>query len=169
MPAKPKVIYWDACVILAWIKNERRQPGQMEGLIKAAKLIYASKATLITSVITHVEIFEAALTEEQKKKYRDLFRRHNCLPQSVTGRIAERASRMRYESLEPGQNGRRLSTQDAIHIATALAYNADELHTFDGLGDAKRSGRPLLPLNGDPIVGKLRICAPDSPELELFT
>lgn len=165
--AKQPIFYWDTCILLAWIKNERRQPGQMEGLRNAAKMVYVSKAFLITSVISYVEIFEADLSPEQQTKYRDLFKRHNCLPQSVTSRIAERASRMRYESLEPGPNGRRISTQDAVHLATALLYKADEFHTFDGLGENKRSGRPLLPLNGEVVVGKQKICTPNSDVLEL--
>ena len=45
--------------------------------------------------------------------------------------------------------------QDAIHVATAIMYNLDELHTFDG--------RDLLVLNGQiPMQDgrKLTICKP---------
>jgi hypothetical protein len=26
------IVYWDTCIWLAWIKNEKRDPGEMEGV-----------------------------------------------------------------------------------------------------------------------------------------
>ena len=52
-----------------------------------------------------------------------------------------------------------MSLPDAIHLATAAIYKADEVLTFDdGQKDKKALG--LLELNGDERVEKLVICKP---------
>jgi hypothetical protein len=64
-------------------------------------------------------------------------------------------------------DGKTVSVPDAIHLATALIYRADEFHTFDGKNGRNTLG--LLPLSGDVGGHKLTICKPvaKSPELDL--
>lgn len=58
------------------------------------------------------------------------------------------AGRIREQVLDSGLN---LSTEDASYIATAIAYRADSLHSFDS---------HHLRLNGHPAVNGLVICKP---------
>jgi PIN domain len=60
-----------------------------------------------------------------------------------------------------------LSAPDAIHLATAILYRADEFHTFDSDGSSRSLG--LLPLSGDVGGHRLIICKPvaRNPQLDL--
>jgi len=62
-----------------------------------------------------------------------------------------------------------VETPDAIHLATAITYEADEFHTLDGAGKKKRS-TDLLKL-GTKIAGRynLLICKPEGPQAGLLT
>ena len=54
MPPKPRC-YWDACIFIAWITDERvppRQAGEMEGLAEIVDEIDRGLSTLVTSAIT---------------------------------------------------------------------------------------------------------------------
>ena len=63
---------------------------------------------------------------------------------------------------------RKLSTPDAIHLATAMIYKADQFWTFD---DGKKNPKylGLLELDGHEWLDKLAICRPtiENPELPL--
>src|SRR5688572_11513927 len=111
----PPLYAWDTCTLLAWIKNESRPADQMRGLADVAKHIQQGEANLLTSVIARAEIFLSDLTEEQRKRYRDLFMRPACVEVGVTARIADRASKIRLDSKTP--NGSYITTPDAIHLA----------------------------------------------------
>lgn len=61
----------------------------------------------------------------------------------------------------------RVATPDAIHLATAIIYQADELQTLDGFGK-----RGLIRFNGDIGVQNLKIVAPyplRTPPAEMVT
>lgn len=55
---------------------------------------------------------------------------------------------------------------DAIHLASAIHYEAAEFHTFDG---ARRDGGvgKLLTLDGNVAGHRLRICTPKAEQLRL--
>ena len=66
-----------------------------------------------------------------------------------------------------------LAGTDAIHLATAIHYEAYEFHTFDGCRpgkprnkDKKRCG--LLQLNGDVAGHRLAVCKPSAQQLSLL-
>jgi hypothetical protein len=85
--------------------------------------------------------------------------------QAMDIRVAELAHDLRNHYAELG--GRMLSTPDAIHLATAIHYRADEFHTFDSGSSTKSLG--LIPLSGNVGGHKLIICKPTakSPQLDL--
>jgi hypothetical protein len=62
----------------------------------------------------------------------------------------------------------KISTPDAIHLATAILYEAEEFHTTDGGGKRKRAG-DLIPLNGNVAGHRLRICIPRADQYGLLT
>lgn len=65
------------------------------------------------------------------------------------------------------QKGIKLSSPDTIQLATAIIFNAEEFHTFDGSGK-KRNG-DLLPLSGNVAGHKLKICVPYAQQGSLLT
>jgi hypothetical protein len=65
-----------------------------------------------------------------------------------------------------------LLTPDAIHLATAIHYNADEFHTFDGSKprtprDKRYTRSGLLLLDGNVAGHGLTVCKPTADQYEL--
>ena len=54
---------------------------------------------------------------------------------------------------------------DAIHLASAILYEATEFHTFDGVRSGVNKGG-LLTLDGNVAGHRLRICAPKAEQLQ---
>ncbi len=77
------IVYWDTCIFLAWMNNEVRPAGEMEGLGKIADLVERAEVTLITSTLTRAEILQSKTSAEAMKKYDSLLRRSNVVPQNV--------------------------------------------------------------------------------------
>ena len=53
--------YWDACLFIAWLKDEKRKPGEMEGLAEVVSMIDRKDVVLITSVVSKTEVLESTL------------------------------------------------------------------------------------------------------------
>ncbi len=116
------------------------------------------EVSIYTSFFAFAEVFKVKcvdpgkpLTEENDKAIEQIFRQPWIKPVVVDERIGVAARRlMRHHPTckKPA---------DAIHLATALALNVDEMHTFDG--------SDLLGLDGkvNRADGKpLKICRPKS-------
>jgi predicted nucleic acid-binding protein len=163
---KTKIYYWDSCIYLAWIKGEDSHGRQYkEALRQIAHENFEGKNIIITSTITQIEVLDAKLTDEQKEQFRKTFRSQTHIQYDVDPPIAQKARQFREQTLNH-ISGKKLSTPDAIHLATAAIYNAAEVHTFDdGQKDKKTLG--LLELNGDASVDKIVICKPTVPQREL--
>jgi hypothetical protein len=95
------------------------------------------------------DIFNKLL--EQKLKFQGILRRKNVQEIAPHMRITDRASTIREKH--------KIKTPDAIHLATAILFDVDEMHTMDGWHeDGKRDG--LLALSGNVADYKLRITEP---------
>ena len=164
-----RVIYWDTCVLLAWLKNEPRKAGEMEGVIAAAREVMQGKTGLITSTLTRAEVFDGKLERSERDKFRKLFRRSNVqfapfdLPVArLTSDIREHYADSEFELLTP----------DAMHLATAINYKVLEFQTFDSGNQRLRNPSKykysgLLPL-GNMVAGhNLRIRKPTAQQLSL--
>jgi predicted nucleic acid-binding protein len=166
-PAGRKIYYWDASLFLAWLMNEPREPAVMEGIAEIAQDINDNKAILITSVITRTEVFEGRLSDDVRQKFTDLFKRRNVKQIAVDERVAELARQIReyYSVQKPSV---RIETPDSLHLATAILYKADELHTTDGSGKRRRPS-DLISLSGN-VAGQypLTILLPRSKQVGLF-
>lgn len=142
-----QTLYWDTAVWLAWLLDERCWPsGVLTGIQDVVVEVESDKTILFTSTMTRTEIFQGALTPVQKTKYAQLMRRSNVREIAPDSRITDRASAIR-----EFHNGRgvKVSTPDAIHLATAVIYRANEFHTMDGLQKGGSKKRKILGLNGD--------------------
>ena len=165
MANKKRIIYWDSCIFLAWIFNEQNEAAIMDGIEEIVKQVDQNKLTLITSVVTRTEVLEGKMDDIAKMRFDDLFKRRNVVMISLDHRISDLSHDIRnYYDIR----GDKLSTPDCQHIATAILYEANELHTLDGSGKKKKG--KILPLSGN-ILGKhpLKICTPYSDQPSLFS
>jgi hypothetical protein len=164
MSTGKKIIAWDSCVFLAWLQDERRGAGVMEGIEEVVRKIGSGEVVLVTSQITNIEVLQSRLSSEAHKKWKEIFNRRSCQMMDINPRVSEKSHFIRdhYD-----QKGIKLSSPDSIQLATAIIFNAEEFHTFDGSGK-KRNG-DLLPLSGNVAGYKLKICVPYAEQGSLLT
>jgi predicted nucleic acid-binding protein len=163
-------VYWDTCIFLAWMNDERRPAGDMEGLGQIAELVERAEVVLITSTLTRAEILQSKTSKEAMKKYDALLRRSNVVPHNVDLPIARLTSELMDFYINSDFE---LLTPDAIHLATALHYSAHEFHTFDGSDAAKKPRRSkftrcgLLKLDGNIAGRTMNVVRPSAAQFEL--
>jgi len=164
MAGDSPVYYWDTCLFLAWIKDEQRKSGEMDGVREVIDRFKRREVKLMTSVLTTVEALSAKLPVGMDTLFNGLMKRITRV--SVDSKCAMLAHDLRnyYVIHAAAHGGKILSTPDAIHLATAILYRATEFHTFDNDGDAKHLG--LLPLSGNVGGHRLKICKPEARALQ---
>jgi len=164
MPSGKPIIYWDTCVLLAWIKDEARPNNEMDGVNDYAEKIHRNHITLITSVLTDAEILESTLDDSAKQRLEDFFKRPNCQKCEVDSKIIPLSSKIRdyYQQQKLNDGLPTLTLPDAIHLATAIHYEANAFHTFDERNESRKR-RALIPLNGNVAGYQLLICKPPAP------
>jgi len=159
--------YWDTCLFLAWLNDEQRKTGEMDGVREVIERHKRREVRIMTSVLTSIEVLSAKVPVGMDTLFSGLMKRVNRI--SVDTKCAGLAHDLRnYYTLKAQEHsGKTISTPDAIHLATAVLYRADEFHTFDHDGDGKTLG--LLPLSGNVGGHALKICKPEakSPQLDL--
>ena len=155
--------YWDTCLFLAWLKDEERKVGEMDGVREIIERARRREVRIMTSVLTSVEVLAAKIPAGMDTLFAGLMRRINR--QSMDIRVATVAHDLR--NFYAAKGGKTLSTPDAIHLGTAILYRVDEFHTFDEEGSSRSLG--LLPLSGNVGGHKLTICKPEAqrPQLDL--
>jgi predicted nucleic acid-binding protein len=168
-----RMIYWDACLLIAYIAGEPFWDLEiLQGIEDLVEEINTERCILLTSTITLTEIFLGELTVAQKAKLNDVFKRPNLMWADVNTKVADRASSIREHYRSKGIN---IATPDAIHLATAILYKTDTLYTLDGAGKRCRPHH-LLRLNGNVADTALKIekpwrfppQPPEEPEAPLF-
>jgi predicted nucleic acid-binding protein len=157
------VYYWDACIYLAWIKEEPAYRVYLPTIGQIAAENFQLKNIIITSVLTFTEDTYATLTPEQIEKFNKSFRPESHIPYDVDRAIADKARIFRERFMGQAKS---LATPDAIHLATAVIGGANEFHTFDeGQKDKKHTG--LITISGDARIERLKICKPALPQATL--
>jgi len=153
-------IYWDSCVFIAWIKDEKRPAGEMDGVYECVERVQAGTIRLITSVLTRTEVFETNLPNPVRTQYAALLNRRNVCLLDQDLRVSDLARGIReYYQAENAKDGKgTIASPDAVHLATAIHYKADALYTFD---QGKRGGRGLLSLDGNVAGHVIKICRPE--------
>lgn len=149
-------IYLDSMVYIHWLSghDEPEIVSGIDGLVTACD---EGNITIVASTIVQIEVLEFFLDEKDKEQFRGFLNRDNVGVVSVDRGIAEMAHEIR--SYYAATSGPTVSTPDAIHLATAIAYNCEHFYTLDGTGK-KKSGRKqdlkLLLIQGK-ICGKYRL------------
>ena len=155
MPGTNPLYYWDACMFLAWLNDEQRASGEMDGVREIVERAKRRDCRLMTSVLTTVEVLEAKIPAGVDTMLNGLMRRMARV--SIDIKVAQLAHDIRSYYAKDGQS---IKAPDALHLASAILHRADELHTFDSR---------LIALTGDVAGHRLTICKPvaRSPQLDL--
>jgi predicted nucleic acid-binding protein len=149
----PRRVYWDACTFLGLINQE---PGKVNDCRLVWKDAESDDTLIYTSFLSFAEVFKVKcegpakpLSEQGDKQIEQLLRQKWIRPIVVDERISVAARRLMRQHSECRKPA------DGIHLATALALNVDEMHTFDGSDLLKLDGKVLR------ADGKLlKICPP---------
>ncbi len=168
MAGAEPIYYWDTCLFLAWIKDEERPSGEMDGVRELIARAKRRDVKIITSVLTMVEVLQSRLPVGMDRLFTDMMKRVSKI--GIDSKVAALAHDIRdyYMRNAAAHGGKTLSTPDAIHLATAILYRADEFHTFDDGGSSSKS-IGLLGLSDNVGGHKLTICKPvaKNPSLDL--
>ncbi|MCY3986249.1 MAG: hypothetical protein OXF23_04295, partial [Candidatus Dadabacteria bacterium] len=107
MPNKPKLLYWDSCIFLAWLKDEKRAEGEMSGLISVIREIEKKKFSVTTSVITITEVLPVSSGPQVVMNFKKLFQRSNFQMINVDERVASKASEIRNHYVKEAKERKR--------------------------------------------------------------
>ena len=167
MAGNSPLYYWDSCLFIAWLKDEQRKTGDMDGVREVIEQAKRREVKLITSVLTLTEVLSSQIPIGIDTLFANLLKRIS--KQGVDIKIATLAHDLRDFYVQKAVEHERkiLSTPDALHLATAILCRADEFHTFDESNSRNSLG--LLPLTGNVADHNLTICKPiaRNPELDL--
>lgn len=128
-------IYWDADVFLSYINNNPNRSQIIESILDL--ISDNDKEIIVTSTITRVEVSWAAIEKLNRTLMQDEIDRIDALlgNQSIVrlidfnDTIALIARDLMRNGMESG--GKRLRTNDAIHLASAIWVKAKELNTYN--------------------------------------
>lgn len=159
--------YWDTCIFLAWLKDEKtRKPGEMDGVREYINRLNKRQVSLMTSVLTLTEISVAKIPAGTDGLLDQVMQRPNMAKLPVDMRIAKLARDLRnFYISKNGPSGMTLTVPDALHIATAILYKANEFHTFDEHDKPKSRALGLIPLSGNVAGHNLKICKPEAKQM----
>lgn len=161
--------YWDTAPLIAWITDEKRaDPSEMAGLAEVVEMVDRSQATLMTSVLWRGEVLDLHLTAMQRKRLEAAFDAQVIVELQIDSRTMDLASQIRsmVRASKKKDALKNLRLPDAIHLASAIQYEATEFHTFDGKRVGQNLGGLLL-LNGNVGGHRLKICTPHGTQLRI--
>jgi hypothetical protein len=156
MRAGKKVVYWDTSVFFAWLKDEPWDAEIVEGIEATVRQVHNNQIILITSVVTDTEVLRSRMSAEALAKWEGVFRRRNVKMIAQDLRVGRKGSQIRdcFYQIDI-----KIKTPDAIHLATAILYEADVLQTLDGAGPTKKPS-DMIRLDGHACVDGLKIVTP---------
>jgi predicted nucleic acid-binding protein len=157
MQSSIELIYWDTCIYIAWLMDEKRPNNEMDGVYESARKIKEGHQGLVCSPIVTAQLYKIKMGQQVMATFDKFLKRRSVryvnfdhLAGSLTSEITE------FYSIK----GERMDTIDAQHLAISVLYNVDAFYTFD---KGKRSGIDLLSLSGNVAGHNLTICKPPLP------
>jgi predicted nucleic acid-binding protein len=160
------IIYWDTCVFLALLQDEKRPNNEMDGVNFIASEIQKNHIILITSIATKGEVLQSTLDQDGIEKWSNFFKRRNVREVLTDGKVWNLTNKIRdyYQQQKDIDGLPTITLPDAVHLASAILYGASEFHTFDEFDSRKNpKRRALIPLNGNVAGYSLKICKPPTP------
>lgn len=134
-----RTVYWDSACFLAWLQDEVDSSDLCKHVLDECE---QGKTRLVTSALTIAEVLalkgRRPIPVDRREKVEAFFKPSFIIVRSVTRRTSEAARKYVWE------HG--VSPKDAIHIATAIEAEIDDLHTFDRdfIKQSGKHGSPLL-------------------------
>ena len=139
--------YWDSDCFLAWLQNEAGKASDCAPVVRAAE---AGEVTIVTSALTIAEVLylrhHDPIPSASAETVRRFFEHEWIIVSELDRTLAENARELVWDhGIKP---------KDAIHVATALDADVEQLDTFDEplisksgtVGDPPLViGRPNLP------------------------
>lgn len=119
------MFYLDACVFLAWLKDEQGRADVIASLFDDATKgnIKILTSALAIAEVLNIQGFKSPIPKEQRDAVRMLFANEWIIPKGVSRRIAEIAQELVWEyGVKP---------KDGIHVATAMVYGIPILYSYD--------------------------------------
>lgn len=145
-------VYWDACAWLGMLNGEGEKQAALEHVWAKA---LNGEVEIWTSAFCIAEVYRlkcekewTALSPENDQKINDAFEQDFVKTVQVDTDIAKLAKTLlrTHEKLT--------KPSDAIHLATAVYWNLDQLHTYDG---SDLLGLPVQTSEGKELL----VCKPD--------
>lgn len=163
-----KSVYWDACIWIAWLTDEEREPGDMNGVLESVNHIQCGRIDLVVSRIIETEVLDSALGKEAASIFQKTLKRFNVTTVDFEPPIVALSKEIR--EFYAGEKRQGVATKvpglaDAIHLATAINQKVEAFYTFD---NGRYGGGSLLRLNGSVAGHPLAICKPPFEHYNLF-
>ncbi len=160
--------YWDACIFYEHLRGETTTPARKVAVEQLLVENKKKKNRIFTSVVTHIEVLPKKLGPDKEKAYWSTFGSMHFFDAEIDRNIVMLAREIK-DFYSDAKDNRMMSTGDALHLATAIKFQATEFHTRDKR--PKHGNVALLGLAsnspGRKICGKyeLEICDPQKPDL----
>jgi predicted nucleic acid-binding protein len=160
MPGKNETVAWDTSIFLAWLNDEKRAAGEMEGVAQSLASIEAGEINLVAANLIRAEIRQARLTDDARQQLDGFLKRSNVEVASGSDPIMTLAGELCqfYDQQKLVDGLPPLCMPNAIHLATGIIYQVKAFYTFDGKGNPRCRG--LIPLSGNVAGYKLTISRP---------
>lgn len=126
---KKRPLYaWDTSVFLAHLKGEMDKP--LADIAAVFQEVETDKADMIVSITTYIELLDIVDSPKIASAFTRFTQLKNVIFADVSPPVADVALQVRY-SANKDTPKRNIKIGDAQIIATAIAFGADVLHTFD--------------------------------------
>jgi predicted nucleic acid-binding protein len=157
MQSNIELIYWDVCIYIAWLMDEKRPNHEMDGVYESARKIKEGQQKLVCSPIVPAELYKIKMGQQVIATFDRFLKRRGVQYVDYDHRAGSLTSEITEFYSIKGEN---MDTIDAQHLAISILYKVDAFYTFD---KGKRSGMDLLSLSGNVAGHNLKICKPTLP------
>lgn len=141
MESKP-LICWDTSILIDWITGNSDIKNGIQAIQSVIDAVETDNCILIASILIYVEVLESTMPAGCGDRFEQFVQNKDKIKiVAVDFNVIKRAQAIRNQHTK-------IKTPDAIHIATAVVYKVNFLHTFDA---------QILALSGTPTVNGLII------------
>lgn len=140
MPAKSRRVYFDACVILAYVGNEEGRADVVQALLDEAR---RGDLEILTSVVSIAEVAfgaherDAGLTPDGEAAIDEMWTPKSPITLVDISEALARGARSIIRDARANQAGG-VRSVDALHLASARLHACDAVFTYEDAGQRGR-------------------------------